>query len=89
MEDLAAANIQMEQAQIEKLVRLTTDYHNNSHLWCNAGWTPSALSRAMSADGRKPVISFGPGYQQAFADGTLDRDELERSLRKNGFAVAE
>ena len=88
-EGLDEAGVQMDENQFSQLIQLTMDFHNNSHLWCNAGWTPADLFRAMYHAGQKPLISFGPGYQQAFAEGTLDRDEMIRELHKHGFDVAE
>lgn len=86
-EELNEVGVELTMDQFQELAQLTMDFNNNSHLWCNAGWTPADLSRAMFADGKNPVITLGPSYQQAFADGTLDREEIVRALRERGFEV--
>ena len=73
---------------IEKLLRLMTDYHNNSSLWCLSGWKPNELAAMYRGNG-PTAISFGPGLQQAFAEGAIDRDELVREIKKMGLEVLE
>ena len=36
-----------------------------------------------------PSISFGPGLQQAFADGTMDKGDLIRKIQELGWKVME
>ena len=36
-----------------------------------------------------PSISFGPGLQQAFADGTMDKGDLVRKIQELGWKVME
>ena len=36
-----------------------------------------------------PSISFGPGIQEAFADGTMDKNELVRKIKELGWKVSE
>ena len=67
-------------------MHLTTEYHNNSRLWCLSGWKPIELVAIYR--GRGPTaISFGPGMQKAFADGSLDRDELVKKFREMRLEV--
>ena len=35
------------------------------------------------------AISFGPGMQQAFAEGAIDRNELVKEIEKMGLEVLE
>ena len=88
IDELEEAGVEMTQEKIEKLLKLTTDYHNNSHLWCLSGWKPSELAAMFRGNGPMS-ISFGPGMQQAFADGHLDKEELVREMRKMGLEVIE
>ena len=88
LDELNEAGVEITQEQVETLLRLITDYHNNSRLWCLFGWKPSELAKMYQ--GRGPTaISFGPGMQKAFADGSLDRDELVRKIRDMGLEVIE
>ena len=89
VEELNEVGVELDEKLFEKLVQLTMNFHNHHHLWITSGWTPSDLAKAMYSDGRKPVISLGPGYQKAFADGSLNRDEVIRELRAHGFEVEE
>lgn len=34
-------------------------------------------------------VSFGSGIQQAFADGTIDKDEVIKKLKEMGIEVIE
>lgn len=88
VDELEETGVEMTQEKMERLMRLTTDYHNNSRLWCLSGWKPNELATMYRGNG-PTAISFGPGMQQAFAEGTLDRDELVREIRKMGLEVLE
>lgn len=85
-EELAEVGVELSMRQMDKLLQLLTDYHNNSHLWCLSGWSPSEL---MQQFGPTPVksISFGLNMQKMFANGEMDRDELVREMQKMGIEV--
>ena len=51
-----------------------------------SGWKPVELARMTLSRGM-PAISFGPGLQKAFADGTMNREELIEGIRKLGLDV--
>ena len=86
LDELNEVGVEIKEKQIEKLLRLITDYHNNSRLWCLSGWKPNELV-AIYRGGGPTSISFGPGIQKAFADGSLDRDELVKKIREMGLEV--
>ena len=88
IDELEEVGVEMTQEKIEKLLRLTTEYHNNSRLWCLSGWKPYELAAKYKGSG-PTAISFGPGMQQAFAEGALDRDELVRRIKELGLEVLE
>ena len=79
----------MEQA--DKFVELFTDFINKSHLWCNCGYSPEKLHSIYY--GHKNTmpqsVSFGSGIQQAFADETIDKDEVIKKLKEMGIEVIE
>lgn len=88
IDELEEAGVEITEGKLKQLVALTMEYHNNSHLWCLSGWSPNELSAIYSGNG--PVImSLGSGIQQAFADGSLDREEFIREVRKMGIEVIE
>ena len=74
--------------EMKQVIAMISDLHNHTHQWCIRGWMPSELSRAMPRKGM-PALSFGPGMQKAFADGSIDREELVRELAKKGITVVE
>lgn len=74
--------------QLDEILRAVNNMHNHQHLWCNHGWPPEELSRRMPAGGITS-LSFGPNIQQAFAEGTMNKDELIRELSKMEIEVLE
>ena len=86
LDELNEAGVEMNVRQIEKLANLITEYHNGSRLWCTAGWKPEELATMHKSSG--PLsISFGPGFQKAFADGVMDKEELVRKMREMGIEI--
>ena len=69
-------------------LKLVSAFHNNSRLWGLSGWKPVELARMTLSRGL-PAISFGPGLQKAFADGTMNKEELIEGIRKLGLDVIE
>ena len=87
-EELEEAGVCLTDKQLEKLLKLVSAFHNNSRLWGLSGWKPVELARMTLSCGL-PAISFGPGLQKAFADGTMKREELIEGIRKLGLDVIE
>lgn len=85
-ERLEQVGVKLSPKQLDTFLQLYTDLNNNSRLWCNCGWTPAKLAQCAPAD-QMPSISFGPGLQQAFANGDIDQDELERMIKEHGFHI--
>ena len=79
---------QPTEKQQDTLMRLIVQYHNGSRLWCLRGWKPNELAD-MHGNSGVPSISFGPGLQQAFADGTMDKGDLIRKIQELGWKVME
>ena len=86
--ELSEAGVRLTEAQHSTLMRLMMQYHNGSRLWCLRGWTPNELA-AMYGNTGAPSISFGPGIQKMFADGTMDKNELVRKIKELGWKVSE
>ena len=86
--ELSEAGVRLTKAQLSTLMRLMMQYHNGSRLWCLRGWTPNELA-AMHGNTGAPSISFGPGIQEAFSDGTMDKNELVRKIKDLGWKVSE
>ena len=88
MDDLSEMGVLLTEKQLEYLVKHLTEFHNHLHLWCNRGWTPEELSKRVFQQGNAiRSIQFGPGMQRAFADGTLDKEELVRQMKEMGIDV--
>ena len=88
MNDLEEMGVLLTEEQLNRLLQDLMDYHNHLHLWCNHGWTPEEMAKRMYASRQvMPKIQFGPGMEKAFADGSLDREELVRKLKDMGIDV--
>ena len=86
--ELCEVGVRLTETQHSTLMRLMMQYHNGSRLWCLRGWTPNELA-AMHGNTGAPSISFGPGIQEVFADGTMDKNELVRKIKELGWKVSE
>ena len=86
--ELSEVGVRLTETQHSTLMRLMMQYHNGSRLWCLRGWTPNELA-AMHGNTGAPSISFVPGIQEAFADGTMDKNELVRKIKDLGWKVSE
>ena len=88
IDDLEEAGVEMTFDKVDALSKLVMDFHNSSHLWCLSGWQPNELVK-MYHGKSLTAISFGPEMQKTFADGSLEKDELVREIRKMGLDVIE
>ena len=86
--ELCEVGVRLTEKQQDTLMRLIVQYHNGSRLWCPRGWKPNELAD-MHGNSDVPSISFGPGLQQAFADGTMDKGDLVRKIQELGWKVME
>lgn len=86
--ELCEVGVRLTETQHSTLMRLMMQYHNGSRLWCLRGWTPNELA-AMHGNTGAPSISFVPGIQEAFTDGTMDKNELVRKIKDLGWKVSE
>lgn len=77
--------------QADEFVKLLMDFINNSHLWCNCGYSPKELHSVLYGNKNSvpKAISFGSGIQQAFADKTIDKDEVIKKLNEMGIDIIE
>lgn len=85
---LEDVGVSCTERETEKMVQLVPSVANNTHLWHNFGWTPTDLHRRMGNQMPKTVV-LGPGYQKAFAEGTLNREEIIQKFREMGIEVEE
>lgn len=86
VQDLEEVGVHLNETRLDRLFQLCVNLNNKSCLWCNRGWTPEALG-SMSRQNEPPSISFGPGLREAFANGDLDKTELERMLTERGIRI--
>ena len=86
--ELCEVGVRLTEKQQDTLMRLMMQYHNGSRLWCLRGWKPNELAD-MHGNSGVPSITFGPGLQQAFADGIMDKGDLVRKIQELGWKVIE
>ena len=89
-DELNEVGVELSVKQFKTLFQLVAKYNNNSRLWVLSGWKPDELS-ALYKDNKKekPAIAFGEGYQRAFAEGLINKEELINKLRNMGLDVTE
>ena len=87
-DELHEVGVRLTEKQQDTLMQLMMRYHNGSRLWCLRGWKPNELAD-MHGNSGVPSISFGPGLQQAFADGIMDKGDLVRKIQELGWKVTE
>ena len=87
-DELNEVGVQLSKGQVEEMLQLLMQFNNNSHLWCNRGWSPAELAR--SSQSRGPVVvSIGPGIKRAIAEGKMTREEIEEQFRRYGITLVE
>lgn len=74
--------------QVNEILAAIQNMLNNQNLWRNHGWTPNELQKRMQPSNFL-TISFSPGIQKAFADNTIDKNELVKKLKETGVEVIE
>ena len=87
-DELHETGVQLEEKELQELLRLITESHNNSRLWCIGGWRPVDLAKISMRQG-VPDIAFGPGMQRAFEEGAIDKEELISKMKEMGFGVVD
>lgn len=72
--------------QIDAFLQLYQELNNNTRSPFNRGHTP--LEIASSGKFKRPrTISYGPGFQKAFAEGQLNEQEVSEHIRQLGIQV--
>jgi hypothetical protein len=89
VDELNEVGVEFSKKQLEKLFQLVVKYNNNSRLWHLSGWKPIELSDFYRNKKGPAAIAFGEGYQKAFAEGLIDKEELIRKIREAGLDVIE
>ena len=84
LEELGEVGVELSEKQLEKLLSKIMEFHNNSHLMCNKGWKPVDL---MAHAGMPSAISFGPGIKAAMEDGSIDKEELIKTIQSMGLDI--
>lgn len=81
MEDMTRLGLCFNEDQLEQFVARYQDFYNYTRMPCNRGYTPDELFMLQKPEDRIPKsMSFGPNITAALADGTMDIDELRRSI---------
>lgn len=86
LQDLDEVGVRFTKSQLEKFLKLYTNFANNSRTWPLCGWKPVELHMKYKGNAA-PTISFGAGLQKAFQDGSIHKEELIEGMKKLGFQV--
>lgn len=85
-DDLEEVGVRITELQLKTFVKLFMDFSNNSRRWPLCGWKPIELHVPYAID-TKPAISFGKNMQKAFEDGTLNKEEIIKGIKRLGLNV--
>lgn len=86
--ELEEAGVQFTKKQLTTFLKLFLKHNNESRLWCLCGHTPVELN-SMYEPGLPKSMTFGPGMQKAFSDGSVDKDAVFAKLREMGIEIVE
>ncbi len=86
MDELNEVGVRLTETRYRALIDLLTEFNNESHLWCNCGWTTSDLSKHIGRSG-PTSLSLGPGIMSLTAEGKIDLKEIEEELKKYGVKL--
>lgn len=86
LHDLDEVGVRLTKSQMDTFLKLYTDFANNSRTWPLCGWKPIELHMKYRGN-ETPTISFGAGLQKAFADGSINKEEVVEGMKKLGFQV--
>ena len=82
--ELYEVGVELSQKRMNELADLLMQFNNNSHLWCNRGWTPSDLLQQKHTKG--PLnISIGPNMKKFIEEGRIDMDAFIEMCNQHGI----
>ena len=87
-DELTEVGVQLSLRQFNELSTLLVKFNNESHLWCNRGWTPTEMSKHLPRSS-SVTMSLGPALKQAIAEGKISREELEKELGRYKIKLIE
>lgn len=78
MEHMEHLGIRFRSAgDVQKFAELYQDFHNNTRMQCNRGYTPNEITAIRPPEQRVPrSMSLGPNLRSAIASGAMDAAEL-------------
>lgn len=88
LSELTEVGAELSMEEMNELLQLLMNYHNNTRVWCMCGWSPTEMMR-MSPPSMPESISIGPNMKKMFESGELNRDEFMEKIRKLGIKVIE
>ncbi|MBM6888333.1 SEC-C domain-containing protein [Pseudoflavonifractor phocaeensis] len=66
---------------VEKFAELYQDFHNNTRMQCNRGYTPNETAAMQPPEQHVPhSMSFGPNLRGALASGAMNAAELREGV---------
>lgn len=89
MDNLTEVGVEFTENEADTFLQLVQDFNNNSHLYIDRGWTPSALSeyyRKMNPN-QKLVITLGSGIREAIERGEISLEALKEQARVEGLEI--
>lgn len=82
MQHLEKLGIRFRSAgDVQKFAALYQDFHNNTRMQCNRGYTPNEMTAMQPPEQRIPrSMSFGPNLRGAIASGSMKAQELREGV---------
>ena len=71
---------------IQAFAKLYQQFHNQTRMQCNRGYTPMELRAIQPPENRIPkAISLGPNIRKGLSDGTIDAEQFRQSVLTANF----
>lgn len=82
MQHLEKLGIRFRSAKdVQKFAELYQEFHNNTRMQCNRGYTPNETAAMQPPELRIPrSMTFGPNLRSALASGTMNAAELREGV---------
>ncbi len=86
MNRMKELGVSFNDSTVRQFASVYQNFHNNTRMQCNRGYTPHELFEMQPSEDRQPKsISFGPNIRKAIVDGDADINDLRKQILVMNF----